>query len=152
MYLVARLAAALVVVSACATDAVSRRPGRASDEFVPGVMIPVSDYDVEESLCQERIGQAVVDGETIQERQWVLTGSLRNRLDTWSPHYQLDVSATLSDGTVLEREGTAFPAVPPGESHEFRIFVASASMFEGADVEVVDCDLVVLDSVLNYGE
>lgn len=137
--------------TACTADLGGRRPGRATAVFEPGVEIPSEHYRIDGLQCADRIGEAVVDGETVEELQWLVSGTLVNVLDGPSPNYQLDISATLSDGSTFERDGTAFPALPAGASNDFSILVAGQGMFDDPTLTVVDCDIVVLDSILNYG-
>lgn len=145
------VALAALATMSCSIGDGGRRPGRAEAEFVPGTPIPTENFRLENVQCNERAGSASVDGESVAEQQWVIGGNLVNLLDIPSPNYHLDVRATLSDGTTFERDGRSFFPLGAGETGEFLVFVAGQTMFSDPTLTVSDCEVVVLDSVLNYG-
>lgn len=124
-------------------------PGRV-EGFEEGVRIPDSDFTISDSACRERLGTAEVDGETVPDRQWVLSGLITSTLDVDSPRYEVAVEVGLSDGTGFQAGGQTIDVIPAGGTGQFLVFVGGQSSFDDTTATVISCEPIVLDSILNY--
>lgn len=130
----------LLVLSAAVPACGGRTGG-----FQAGTVISPEDYEITGFACTSRIAKARVDGELVDQEQWLGSGTITNKLQETSPNYQMRFTAMFEDGTSTV-DGTATLVFPlePGESTEFSFLVKPFGKVP------VDCSVVLWDSVLNW--
>ncbi len=118
--------------------------------FEAGVVIPESDYRIEDLTCSWQTGESVVDGETISDVHWVFDGILVNNLDSGSRNYDLRVNIVFSDGSTKVANDLVFP-LAAGDSTEIGGFITAAIQLDDPEATISECtDVTVYDSVLNH--
>lgn len=118
--------------------------------FEEDVVIPTSDYRIEDLVCEGSPGESNVEGETVVNTHWTFSGDFTNTLDQGSKNYEIRVNVVFSDGTTKVASDLVFP-LASGDSTEISGFITAAIRLEDPDATVTECtDVTVYDSVLNH--
>jgi hypothetical protein len=119
--------------------------GCGGSKFRPNVLISTDDYAISDFACTSRVGEAIVDGEVVDEVQWIGRGTITNLLATESPSYDLRFSATFDDGSRTDDDkAMVIGPLAPGASTEFSFVVTPVGPTP------TECAVFLYDSVLNH--